>query len=323
LLVRRRLLTLAVTSLLLFGVAGCGEDSGSPGADPSQTTTGAAIPGLEVTGSFGEEPKVKVDGLQTDKVESQVVIAGDGNPVVAGQNALLHLFLVNGETGEKAAGTYDQGSPVALQMDESQLFKPVLDQLIGKAEGSRIAIAAPVKDIYGSQGATQLDLKPDDSVVFVVDVMSVPPKDVVDGPSGKEQKAPAGLPKIETDGGDVTGFDWTGTAKKAPAKLQVVPLIEGDGPPARDDSLVTFDYFGEVWQGKKPFDESYTKEPVTFALGMGNLIEAWDKGLVGVKRGSRVMVIAPPDTAYGDQARPGIPASSTLVFVVDILGVDG
>ena len=320
---RRRLLTLAVTSLLLFGVAACGEDGGSPDAGPSQTTTGAAIAGLEVTGSFGEEPKVSVDGLQTEQVESQVVIAGDGNPVVAGQNALLHLFLVNGETGEKAAGTYEQGAPVALQMDESQLFKPVLDQLVGKAEGSRIAIAAPVKDIYGAQGATQLDLKPEDSVVFVVDVMSVPPKDVVDGPSGEDQKVPAGLPEVETEDGDVTGFDWTGTAKKAPAKLQVVPLIEGDGPPARDNSLVTFDYFGEVWQGKEPFDESFSKEPVTFALGMGNLIQAWDEGLVGVKRGSRVMVIAPPDTAYGDQPRPGIPASSTLVFVVDILGVDG
>lgn len=320
---RRRLLTLAVTSLLLFGVVACGGDSGSPDAGPSQTTTGAAIPGLEVTGSFGEEPKVSVDGLETDQVTSQVVIAGDGNPVVAGEDALLHLFLANGETGEKAAGTYDQGAPAALTMDESQLFKPVLDQLIGKPEGSRIAIAAPVKEIYGAQGATQLDLKPDDSVVFVIDVMSVPPKDVVDGPSGEEQKVPAGLPAVEAEDGEVTGFDWSGTPKKAPTKLQVVPLIEGDGPPARDDSLVTFDYFGAVWQGKEPFDESFSKEPVTFALGMGNLIEAWDKGLVGVKRGSRVMVIAPPDTAYGDQARPGIPASSTLVFVVDILGVDG
>ena len=34
------------------------------------------------------------------------------------------------------------------------------------------------------------------------------------------------------------------------------------------------------------------------------------------------MIIAPPEDGYGDQARPGIPANSTLVFVVDVLGVD-
>jgi peptidylprolyl isomerase len=35
------------------------------------------------------------------------------------------------------------------------------------------------------------------------------------------------------------------------------------------------------------------------------------------------MLIVPPDMGYGAQAQPNIPANSTLVFVVDILGVDG
>ena len=37
---------------------------------------------------------------------------------------------------------------------------------------------------------------------------------------------------------------------------------------------------------------------------------------------SQVMAIIPPSLGYGDQASDSIPANSTLVFVIDILGVD-
>jgi peptidylprolyl isomerase len=50
------------------------------------------------------------------------------------------------------------------------------------------------------------------------------------------------------------------------------------------------------------------------------VIQGWSQGLTGVKIGSRVMLVIPPELGYGDQAREGIPANSTLVFVVDVLG---
>ncbi len=56
-------------------------------------------------------------------------------------------------------------------------------------------------------------------------------------------------------------------------------------------------------------------------MGDGNLIKAWDQGLIGVPAGSRVLIIAPPDYGYGNNAQGAIPANSTLVFVVDVLGV--
>ena len=66
---------------------------------------------------------------------------------------------------------------------------------------------------------------------------------------------------VEEDG-KVTGFDWSSAPKKAPKKLTVIPLTEGDGPVAEAESMVTFNYFGSVWGAKKPFDESYSREPV-------------------------------------------------------------
>ena len=320
---RRRLIALSVVSLLLFGSAACGNDSSKTGSGSTQVDMGQQISGLKVTGAVGTAPTVSVSSpVKVDKPVTQVIKAGTGNPVQAGQEALLHIYLANGKDGKKAATTYDQGVPIDVKMDESSLFKAVVDGLVGKPRGSRVAIAAPVKQIYGPQGASQIGLKASDTVVFVVDVMSVPPKNVLKGPQGAKASVPANLPTVQTSGDKVTGIDFSKAPKKPSGKLQVIPLTKGTGPAARAQSLVTFNYFGEVYGGSKPFDESYSKQPVTFALGMNKLIQGWDKGLVGVKAGSRVMIIVPPSQGYGSQAQPNIPANSTLVFVVDILGVD-
>lgn len=326
---RRRLLALTVSSLLVFGAAAaCGSStsSGSSGSSGSPSVDmGAKISGLTVSGKVGTEPNVKIKApLKADQPQTQVISAGHGNPVVEGQKALLHIYLANGTTGQKAATTYDQGAPADLTISQQQLFPPVVKALVGKPQGSRVAIASSVKNIYGSAGASQLGLKPNDSLVFVVDIMSVQPKTVLSGPSGTKQNVPSGLPSVVEQGNKVTNLDFSKAAKKPSSKLQVIPLTQGHGPVARPQSLVTFNYFGEQYGAKKPFDESYSKAPVTFALGTGNLIKAWDKGLVGLHQGSRVMIVAPPNDAYGAAGSPqgGIGKNATLVFIVDILGVD-
>ena len=319
---RRRLLALTVVPLLLFGVAACGQASG---LELGSKTEGDTIAGVKVSGEFDAEPKVEIDGpLDVKKTQSQVITTGDGDEVQEGKQALLHLYLANGTTGEKAAATYDQGLPVAMTMTEGQLFPALLDSVVGQPVGSRIAVAALPKDAYGETGSKELKLGPKDNVVFVVDVMSVEPTDVLDGPKGEEPAdVPTDIPTIEEKDGNVTNL----TFDKAPAKpsdeLQVITLIEGDGPPARAASLVTFDYFGQIYGSTKIFDQSYDKEPVTFPLGTGGLIKGWDEGLVGVNQGSRVLVIAPPDFGYGPDGNPqaGIKGTDSLAFVVDILGV--
>jgi peptidylprolyl isomerase len=56
-------------------------------------------------------------------------------------------------------------------------------------------------------------------------------------------------------------------------------------------------------------------------IGAGRVIPAWDKGLVGKKIGSQVLLIVPPGEGYGAEGAPsvGISGTDTLVFVVDIL----
>ena len=88
--------------------------------------------------------------------------------------------------------------------------------------------------------------------------------------------------------------------------------------------LLTAHYLGQIYPDGKIFDQSYTRgEPATFQVGVGALIPAWDKALVGVKKGSRVVLVVPPKEGYGEQgnAGAGIKGTDTLIFVVDVLGV--
>ena len=317
---RRRLAALTVVPLLLLGVAACGDSSNGSDGD-----SGADIADLQVSGKVGTTPKVTIDKpLKLEKTESEVLTEGDGNPVVEGETALLHLYVANGTTGDKALTTYDRGVPAAFQMSEAQLFKSVVDATVGQKVGSRVVVAATPKDAWGAKGAPQFKLGPKDDVVFVIDVMSVQPTKVLDGPEGtKVDDVPKDLPTVEEKKGKVTGISFANAPKDPPSDLEVVTLVKGDGPPVRKASLVTFDYLGQVYGSNKVFDQSYNADPRPFPVGIGGLIPAWDKALVGKPEGSRLMIIAPPDMAYGAQGSPpSIPKNATLAFVVDILGVD-
>jgi peptidylprolyl isomerase len=317
----RRLFVLLLASLMLLATAACGSDSGSSTA--SDVDMGQKIAGLTVSGAFGAEPKVTVKpAVKADKPETQVVSKGTGNPVVANKKAMFNIFLAKAD-GKKLYSSADQGAPQQVAMNEKEFFKVIIDSLVGKPQGSRVAIAATVKDVWGSAGAPQLKLKPDETVLFVIDVLSVEPTQVLDAPKGKTVAAPATSPTVQESGGKVTGIDFSKAPKKAPTKLQVIPLVEGDGPAAKAGRLVTFNYYGAVWGSKKPFDSSFSRgAPVPFGVGVKSLIPAWDKVIPGLKQGSRVLIVAPPGDAYGAQAQSGIPANSTLTFVVDVLGVD-
>lgn len=318
---RRRLAALTVVPLLLLGAAACGEDAGS---DPtgSESADGGSIEGLEVSGEFGEAPEVSLDvPLEIDSTQKQVITEGDGPAVEEGDIASLHLQVVSGKTGDKTIGTYEQGAPLTGAIAEGQIFPAVLDGVVGMPVGSRVAVAATPEDAFGPAGAEQYGIAADETVVFVIDVMSVP----LDGPEGEAAEVPEDVPTlVEDSDGIVTGFTFENAPKKPSQELQVIPVIEGEGAEVEKGDAVTFDYLGQIYGTETVFDESYTTSPRTFQVGVGNLIKAWDEGLVGVTAGSRVIIIVPPELGYGKEGNPQakIKGTDTLVFVIDVLGVE-
>ncbi len=100
--------------------------------------------------------------------------------------------------------------------------------------------------------------------------------------------------------------------------------MKGTGEPIRGQRIVQMNFVGQVYGGKKPFSNSYTgAQPASFVVGGGQLIPGWDSALKGQRVGSRLMLIVPPAQGYGKAGNPQIHVTgkSTLVFVMDILGV--
>jgi peptidylprolyl isomerase len=89
---------------------------------------------------------------------------------------------------------------------------------------------------------------------------------------------------------------------------------------AKGDLLVA-NYLGQIWHGKV-FDSSFARaQPTGFAIGVNKVISGWDKTLVGVHVGSRLLLVIPPADGYGKtgNSQAGIKGTDTLVFVVDVL----
>jgi peptidylprolyl isomerase len=90
-----------------------------------------------------------------------------------------------------------------------------------------------------------------------------------------------------------------------------------------DNDKVTLHYSGFLWSTGNPFDSSWDSgAPVQWELTETGFIKGFVEALNGAVVGSQVLAVIPPGDGYGDQASESIPANSTLVFVIDILGVD-
>jgi len=109
----------------------------------------------------------------------------------------------------------------------------------------------------------------------------------------------------------------------APAKLEIEDIEEGTGPAAEAGSQISVNYVGVNYSNGEEFDSSFnTGAPFDFQLGAGMVIPGWDQGLEGMKVGGRRQLVIPPELAYGPQGSPpAIGPDETLVFVIDLLGV--
>jgi FKBP-type peptidyl-prolyl cis-trans isomerase FkpA len=117
------------------------------------------------------------------------------------------------------------------------------------------------------------------------------------------------------------GVDTT-TMTKAPSGLWYTDVTTGQGAEAEPGRTVRVHYTGWLPSGKK-FDSSRDRgEPFAFTLGAGQVITGWDEGVKGMKVGGRRKLVLPPSMAYGEAgAPPDIPPGATLVFDVEVLGV--
>jgi FKBP-type peptidyl-prolyl cis-trans isomerase len=104
-------------------------------------------------------------------------------------------------------------------------------------------------------------------------------------------------------------------------ELQSTDLTVGTGAEAATGKTVSVHYTGTLTNGTK-FDSSVDRgTPFEFTLGEGRVIQGWEQGVKGMKVGGKRKLVIPPSLGYGSQANGSIPANSTLIFEIELLGV--
>ena len=105
--------------------------------------------------------------------------------------------------------------------------------------------------------------------------------------------------------------------------LIIEDVIFGDGTIAEKYSIVTVHYTGKLQDGTV-FDSSQKigKEPIRFTLGVGQVIDGWDQGLIGMKVGGQRKLKIPPELGYGSQDNGMIPPNSILQFDVELIEIE-
>ena len=108
--------------------------------------------------------------------------------------------------------------------------------------------------------------------------------------------------------------------KALPRGIYYKVLSEGrnDGRHPSPRSIVTAHYTGWTINGKK-FDSS--RGGALLAIRLCDLIEGWIVAMQQMCVGDRWEVYIPAEMGYGKFSQPGIPAGSTLIFEIELLGI--
>jgi FKBP-type peptidyl-prolyl cis-trans isomerase len=112
------------------------------------------------------------------------------------------------------------------------------------------------------------------------------------------------------------GFDQTDSG------LRYKIIQKGLGAQAEKGKSVSVHYEGSLDNGQV-FDSSYRrKDPITFTLGIGQVIQGWDEGIALLQEGDKARFVIPSYLGYGERGAGGvIPPNATLVFDVELVKV--
>jgi FKBP-type peptidyl-prolyl cis-trans isomerase len=264
------------------------------------TPSGEYSESVEVSGDFDAEPTVEFPApLSPTATQRTVITEGDGTELQDGAQVRVHFSMFNGETGEASSSTgYEEASLFTLTVDEAQYLPGLVKTVV------------PAADAFGDAGNTDVGIGPGESLVFVIDLVSIvetlKPAEWVDD-----------VPEVTFDSSDAPVV--TLPAAGPPDDLRLAVLEEGDGEVVTAADSPSLDYQGTSWQTGEVFDQSYGGSPI--ALPATGYVQGFSAAIIGQKVGSTLLVSIPPELAYGTDPAAHELGGQTLLFVIQIRSV--
>lgn len=302
----------AAAALLLAGCSGSPDQAQSPDASTQSPDAGQcqapladapAPDGLTVSGDFQAKVDVTLpDAYAPTDLQRTTLIEGSGEQVQAGDVLKANFTLIDAASGEVQLQSIDS-APDGMDtlISSQQIFGASLQCA---TIGSRTVSSFPA----GALG--------DGSPAFVLVADAI--EELPTRAEGTEVAPVAGMPTVTfADDGAPT---ITVPSDPAPSETRIENLRRGDGDVVNPGDTVIVQYTGVLYDGGTVFDSSWQSgTPAQFSTT--GVVPGFKKALEGQTVGSQVVAVIPAADGYGDQEAGSIPPNSTLVFVIDILGV--
>ncbi|QLD10495.1 FKBP-type peptidyl-prolyl cis-trans isomerase [Microbacterium oleivorans] len=315
---RRILAAAGALSLTVLALTACSTPSSTSGSCSRELPSSSALDLVDVSDTtVGEEPSITLSApVHVDELAAQDRVVGDGRAITTDtQDLVFDLTVLDGTSGTPiAASGYTGDLSQVYPLDSwSATFPGLVDALDCATEGSRIVMALGPDEVTADTRA-RFGMAEDATTVVVLDLQKV----YLAAADGADQfndrpgmpavvLAPDGRPGIVVPDAD------------APTDLAVEVLKRGDGAEVTGDVPVRVHFTAVTWSDRNVVDSTWGTGARPIEIdGMGpGLAEA----LRGQTVGSQILAVIPPEEAAG-AAQGGASADDTLVYVVDILGLD-
>jgi len=223
--------------------------------------------------------------------KTEIMKEGEGAPAVDGDKVRVHYSgWLDGFGGDQLFdSSHNEGrQPIEFVLGKSQVIKGWEQGVVGMKPGEVRRLTIPYDLAYGERGRPP-QIPAFSTLYFEVEYLSL-----------------VEIPKAGELGSET--------------------MKEGDGEPVKEGDKVRVHYTGwlDDFGGAQEFDSSRKpgREPFSFVVGRGQVIQGWDQGVTGMKPGEVRRLTIPYNLAYGEQGRPPvIPAFATLYFEIEYLGL--
>ncbi len=303
---------------LLAGLSACSSSDTVAGCTPS-VGTGDVAKTVKVTGGKNlAAPKVTFPTPLYSKVsEKSTLIAGHGTTIQAGQPTIVDVTILNGADGSVLTKTSYGKNGGALLSAGTSSFPALTKALVCAQVGTRFAVVASPKDSHQGKADAANGIAKNDSFVYVVDVR----QKFLAKADGGSPAAVNGLPTVVTTKNGTPGLVFPGSP--APSTSRTAVVQSGSGAVVRKSSTVIANVTGVSW-GTKPaqFTNSWSaKQAVVIRFDGQSISSGLTKAIIGKRVGSQLLVVLPPKAAQVPDGSGSVPPSTTVVYVVDILGI--
>ena len=129
--------------------------------------------GVVVESTQGEKPVITVtdEASSAKDLFASDLINGDGAAVAQGAQVTVHYVGVGLDSGEEFDSSWDRGEPISFSLNE--VIPGWSEGVVGMKIGGRRLLVIPGELAYGEAGIPQAGIGPNETLVFVVDLLAI------------------------------------------------------------------------------------------------------------------------------------------------------